>query len=234
MKGFFVTGTGTGVGKTTVACGLSAYFSVKKGLDVGVMKPFEPGLGLRGKDSLPWDAISLREASGSQDDLGLINPYSFDAAISPDSAAEIEHVQIDLEHLDRMYEQLSREHDLLFVEGAGGVLTPIRRNFFISDLIKRWRLPVIIVARLGMGTVNHTLLTLRFLKTEGIPVTGVILNDLEGKQDASTRTNPGVLSRYLDVPLLGVFPHRSGTGTTDRETLAEIVEKGLDMTPLLG
>lgn len=234
MKGFFVTGTGTGVGKTRVACGLSAYFSVKKGLDVGVMKPFEPGLALRGKDSLPWDAISLKEASGSQDDLSLINPYSFDAAMSPDSAAEIEHVQIDLEHLDRIYEQLSREHDLLFVEGSGGVLTPIRRNFFISDLVKRWRLPVIIVARLGIGTVNHTLLTRRFLKAEGIPVAAVILNDLEGKHDASTRTNPGILSRYLEVPLLGVFPHRNGTATMDRETLAEIVEKNLNVKLLLG
>ncbi len=114
------------------------------------------------------------------------------------------------------------------------MLTPIRRNFFISDLVKRWRLPVIVVAHLGIGTVNHTLLTWRFLKAEGIPVAGVILNDLEGKQDASTRTNPGVLSRYLDVPLLGVFPHRNGTGTTDRETLAEIVEKSLNMKPLLG
>jgi dethiobiotin synthetase len=109
------------------------------------------------------------------------------------------------------------------------VLKPIRRNFFISDLIKRWRLPVIIVARLGIGTVNHTLLTWRFLKAEGMPVAGVILNDLQGKQDASTRTNPGILSRYLEVPLLGVFPHRNGTATTDRETLAEIVEKSLDM-----
>jgi len=119
MMGFFVTGTGTGVGKTRVACGLSAHFSVSNGLNVGVMKPFEPGLALRGKDSLPCDAISLKEASGSQDDLSLINPYSFDATMSPDSAAEIEHVQIDLEHLDRIYEQLSREHDLLFVEGSG-------------------------------------------------------------------------------------------------------------------
>jgi dethiobiotin synthetase len=231
-KAFFIAGTATGVGKTTVACALSAYFSVTKKLDVGVMKPFEPGLSLRGKDSLPWDALSLKEASGSQDDLALINPYSFDAALSPDTAAELEHVWIDLENLDRIYQQLRRGHDILLVEGSGGVLTPLQRGFFVSDLIKRWNLPVIVVARLGIGTVNHTLLTCRFLKDEGIPISGVILNDLEGKPDASTRTNPDILARYLDVPLFSVYPHRKQTGPVNRESLAEVVEKHLDMRPV--
>ena len=235
MRGFFVTGTGTGVGKTTVTSGLSAYCSIRKGLDVGVMKPFEPGLSLGGKDSLPWDSILLKEASGSQDDLELINPYSFDAALAPDSAAEIEHVKIDFEHLDRIYGRLARAHDVLFIEGAGGVLTPIGRNVFTSDLIKRWRLPVIIVARLGLGTANHTLLTWRFLKAEGIPIVGIILNNREGgKPDASTRTNPATLSRYLDVPLLGIFPHCERAGVVDREALADLVEKSIDMKPVLG
>jgi len=233
-KGFFVTGTATGVGKTTVACALSAYCSLTKKLDVGVMKPFEPGLSLRGKDSLPWDAISLKEASGSQDDLALINPYSFEAALSPDTAAELEHVWIDFENLDRIYKQLHKGHDMLFVEGSGGVLTPLQKGFFVSDLIKRWKMPVIVVARLGIGTVNHTLLTCRFLKCEGIPVAGVILNDREGKPDASTRTNPDILARYLDVPLLGVYPHGTQRGPMDREALANAVEKHLDMTPILG
>jgi dethiobiotin synthetase len=188
---------------------------------------------LRGKDSLPWDAISLKEASGSQDDLALINPYSFQAALSPDTAAELEHVWIDLENLDRIYKRLLEGHDMLFVEGSGGVLTPLQKGFFVSDLIKRWKLPVVVVARLGIGTVNHTLLTCRFLKGEGIPVAGVILNDLEGKSDASTKTNPNILGRYLDVPLLGVYPHKKQGGPMDRDALARSVEEHLDMKPLL-
>jgi dethiobiotin synthetase len=101
MKIFFVTGSDTGIGKTMVTCGLTAYCSIVKGLDVGVMKPFEPCPSLCGKDRLPWDAISLKEAPGSQDDVAMINHYAFDAAIPPGAAAaEIEHVQIDLEHLD--------------------------------------------------------------------------------------------------------------------------------------
>lgn len=232
-KAFFVTGTATGVGKTTVACALSAYFSVARKLDVGVMKPFEPGLELQGKDSLPWDSISLKEASGSQDDLALINPYSFEANVSPDGAAEMEHVWIDLENLDRIYERILKGHEITVVEGAGGVLTPLQRGFFVADLIKRWRLPVIVVTRLGIGTVNQTLLTCRFLKSEGIEVIGVILNDLEGKHDTSARANPDILARYLDAPLLGVYPHRKQKGPPDREALARVVEKHLDIKRIL-
>lgn len=233
-KAFFVAGTATGVGKTTVTCALAAYCSLRRKLDVGVMKPFEPGLSLRGKDRLPWDSISLKEASGSQDDLALINPYSFDAAISPDGAAELEHVWIDLEGLDRIYKGLVKGHEIFFVEGSGGVLTPLQKGFFVSDLIKRWKLPVIIVARLGLGTVNHTLLTHRFLKAEGIQVAGVVLNDLEGKPDASTRANPDLVARNLDCPVLGIYPYNKQTAQIDREAMAEAVEKNLDLTPILG
>ena len=230
MKDFFVTGTDTGIGKTTVTSGLAAFCAIIKGMDVGVMKPFEPGLSLYGKDRLPWDAISLKEASGSEDDLALINPYAFDANMAPGAAAELEHVQIDLEHLDKIYKALSSKHEILFIEGAGGVLAPITRNFFFSDLMKRWKSTAIVVARLGIGTINHTLLTCRFLKSEGIPVAGVIFNDVGGKADVATKTNPEVLSRYLDVPILGVFPHLPGSGTSDRELLARAAEESLNMS----
>lgn len=234
MNNFFVTGTDTGVGKTTVTAALSAYCALKKGRDVGVMKPLESGLSLYRKDSLPWDAISLKEASGSADDLSLINPYAFETPIAPGAAAELEHVQIDLEHLDRIYERLSRDHDILFIEGAGGVLVPIKHNFFFSDLMKRWNTKTIIISRLGLGTINHTLLTCYFLKNHGIPIAGVILNDTDGKSDAATKTNPDLLTRYLEAPLLGVFPHLPHTGTLDRQQLADLVDKNIDMGPLLG
>jgi dethiobiotin synthetase len=230
MRDFFITGTDTGIGKTTVTSGLAAFCSLVKGLDVGVMKPFEPGLSLRGKDRLPWDAISLKEASGSEDDLALINPYAFDAAMAPGAAAEREHVQIDLEHLDMIYKTLSSKHEILFVEGAGGVLAPITRNFFFSDLMKRWNSTAVVIARLGIGTINHTLLTCRFLKDEGIPIAGVILNDVGGKADMATKTNPEVLSRYLDVPILGVFPHMQASDLSNREQLARVTGENLNMS----
>ncbi|MGD0230667.1 MAG: dethiobiotin synthase [Syntrophorhabdales bacterium] len=233
MTTFFVTGTDTGIGKTKVTSALCAYFSLKKGLDVGVMKPLESGLGLNRKDALPYDAIALKEASGSQDDLSLINPYAFDAPVAPETAAKMEHVQIDLENLDMIYERLKAAHDMLFVEGAGGVLVPIKKGFFFSDLMKRWKTTALVVSRLGLGTINHTLLTCRFLKSEHIPVAGVILSDIDGKHDLATKTNREMLARYLDVPLLGVYPHleRAG-GVIDRMALADIAEKNLNMTML--
>src|SRR5512135_1402706 len=124
MRPIFVTGTDTGIGKTVVTCGLAAFSALRKGLDVGVMKPFEAGLTLRGKDLLPWDAILLKEASGSQDDLSLINPYCFESPLAPEAASKLEHVRVDLELVDRIYEQLKASHQILFVEGAGGVLVP--------------------------------------------------------------------------------------------------------------
>jgi dethiobiotin synthetase len=234
VKAFFVTGTDTGVGKTTVSCALCAYCSLHKELDVGVMQPFESGLlSIRHKDLLPWDAISLKETSGSQDDLSLINPYWFEALGAPEAAAELEHVHIDLEHLDRIYDRISDTHEVIFVVGGGGVLAPIRKDFFFSDLIKRWKIPALVVSRLGLGTINHTLLTCRFLQGEGITVAGVILNDTEGKEDAATRTNPAALARYLDVPILGIYPFLGGPASSDRKLLAASVEKHLKIDHLL-
>ena len=234
MKAIFVTGTDTGIGKTVVTCGLAAFCSLRKGLDVGVMKPLEAGLTLHGKDLLPWDAILLKEASGSHDDLSLINPYCFESPLAPETAGQLEHVHIDLEMLDRIYNQLKASHDILFMEGAGGVLVPILKNFFYTDLMKRWGVRALVVARLGLGTINHTLLTCRYLQREGIPIAGVILNDNEGKKDLAARTNPEMLGRYLDAPLLGVFPHLEPVpkGLPDRILLADLVEKHIDTRPL--
>jgi dethiobiotin synthetase len=142
-------------------------------------------------------------------------------------------VQIDLENIDRIYEALRESHDVLFVEGAGGVLVPIKRDFFFSDLMKRWNSTVVVVSRLGLGTINHTLLTCRFLKGEHVPVAGVVLNDTEGRHDAATKTNREMLARYLDVPLLGVFPHLERPGAVDRAALAELIRNNIDMEPLL-
>jgi dethiobiotin synthetase len=236
MPALFVTGTDTGVGKTMITGAIAAYCSLTKNIDVGVMKPFEAGLMLRGKDLLPWDAICLKEASGSQDDMALINPYAFEAPLSPLAASEEENVHIDLEMLDRIYQSLLKKHEILFVEGAGGILVPIRKDFFFVDLIKRWNVPVIVVSRLGIGTINHTLLTTRYLKQEGIRVVGVILNDSDSRNDPSKKSNPEILARYLDVPLLGVFPYQEALakGERPREALAPIVADHIDMGPIIG
>jgi dethiobiotin synthetase len=113
MNALFITGTGTGIGKTTVAASLSAFLSLRKSMDVGVMKPFETGLSKTSKDFVPWDALCLREASGSTDDLDDINPYTFEHPLAPEVAANLEHVQIDIDIVDRIYKKRSLKDMIL-------------------------------------------------------------------------------------------------------------------------
>lgn len=234
-KSLFITGTDTGVGKTTISACLSAFLSVKKRLNVGVMKPFESGLSKRNKDELPWDAICLREASGSSDDLNMISPYTFEAPLAPEVAASLENVQIDLNMVDRIYKKILSGHDITVIEGAGGVLVPIKREFFYGDLIKRWDCPTLIISRLGLGTINHTLLTVGYLKARGIKIVGVILNNNDGTGDLAAKTNPGILSAYLDCPILGVFPYKKNLlkEGMNRQSLARLFLKHIDTDTII-
>jgi dethiobiotin synthetase len=231
IRAFFVTGTDTGVGKTLASTCLAAYFSRNKGLSVGVMKPFETGLPTDRTELFPCDAKSLKEASGTSDDLGVINPCTFELPLAPEAAALQEGKEIDLESAERTYKGIEKSHDITIVEGAGGVLVPIKDNFFFQDLIKRWSLPVVVVARLGLGTINHTLLTCRSLQSEGIRVIGVILNDTDNSGDVAVKTNPRMLRKYLTVPILGVMPYLEGREgqCPDPDLLARIAATRLDV-----
>ncbi len=225
-----MTGTDTGVGKTLVSVSLAAFYSLTMGLKVGVMKPFETGLPLDRTELFPCDAKSLKDASGSTDELSVINPCTFELPLAPETAAQMDGKTIDLEAVDRVYRNIAASHDITLVEGAGGILVPIVEGFFFIDLIARWKLPVVVVGRLGLGTINHTLLTCRALQSRGIRVIGVVLNDTEGSGDVAARTNPDMLRKYLDVPLLGVVPHLKGTDgeTPARDILARLASTHID------
>lgn len=234
MRNIFVTGTDTGVGKTLIAASLAAYLSVKRKLDVGVMKPFESGTETAGERSAK-DAWTLREASGSHDDMDEINPYLFKAPLAPEAAALRENAAIDMGFVTATFSKLVNRHDMVVVEGAGGLLVPITEGFFYADLIVSWKVPVIIVSRLTLGTINHTLLTNSYLKSAGVKVLGVILNDTQGENDAASQTNPAMLEKYLNVPLLGVFPYMPGIFEkgVDRQRLAELFEMHINCEQIL-
>ena len=219
----FVTGTDTGIGKTVISASLAAFLSLGKHLDVGVMKPFESGLQGTGNTEGLRDARFLKEASGTSDVLEKISPYTFEAPLAPEIAARLENTIIDIDMVKKVFEDLAKHHDVLIVEGAGGVLVPIKKRFFFADLIKAWDIPAIVVSRLSLGAINHTLLTNAFLQSMGISVCGVILNDTDRTKDQATETNPDALREYLNVPLLGVFPYLKETSgrAINRAFLAE-------------
>ena len=188
-RGFFVTATDTGVGKTFVTAALAAAFRAR-GRDVAVFKPVQSG-------------ATAEDPSGDAVLLGADCVYAFSAPLAPLVAARAEGRTIELEPILARAGELAREHELLLVEGAGGLLVPLADDLDLADLAAALGLPLIIVARAGLGTVNHTLLTIEAARTRGLDVAGVVLN---GKSDESTAENAALIEERSGVRVLAQVP----------------------------
>lgn len=204
--GLFVTGTDTGVGKTLVTGGLAACLAAR-GISIGVMKPVETGCSSRKGERVPRDGSFLRHMAGVPESLSQIVPYRLTAPLAPQVAAQREAVRIRLSHIRNVYNRLSARYALTLVEGAGGLFVPITARSCMLHLIQRLEIPVLLVARAGLGTLNHTLLTLDCLERNQIPVVGIVLNDPDNTKGLAVRTNPAVLRQWSKPPLLGSIPH---------------------------
>lgn len=196
MKGIFVTGTDTGVGKTFISCIIAECLG-KEGINVGVLKPVETGCKERKDFIVPSDGISLKKAAGVNDYLDLIVPYRFRAPLAPFMAAQLEGKKIDIRRIKRSFLNLSKKHSFIIIEGAGGLLVPITKSYTYLNLIKNIGIPVIVVAANKLGVINHTLLTLNCLKENKINTLCVILNNTQNQKDIAQKTNLSVLQRLL-------------------------------------
>lgn len=194
MPGIFITGTDTGCGKTHVTILLAKYF-MEQGVDVGVMKPISTG------PMKENDAVLLKKTLKLKEPLKLINPIHLKSPLAPYPAAKLENRKIDLNRILSAYKKLSSKHEMLLVEGIGGVLVPLTRDFYVIDLIKLLGLPAIIVARAGLGTINHTLLTVEALKKRGIKILGIIMNGYRGL-DISEKSNAEIIEELAGVKVL--------------------------------
>ena len=232
LAGIFITGTDTGVGKTAVAGGLAGALA-DKGLRVGVMKPIQSGAGFRNGTFYSPDAEFMIAACGAQDEMELVCPVMLREPLAPSVAADIEGKTIDLDIIKNAYLELERRHDIVIVEGAGGIAVPIKDNFLYSDLIKCLGIPAIIVARAGLGTINHTFLTVEYAKTCGISVTGVIINDFKGGM--AEETNPGIIEGLTGVPILGIIPHDDTIDTENGNVgnIVGLVQEYVDLEPVI-
>jgi len=224
-RGLFITGTDTGVGKTIVGASLVASLR-HSGFDMGVMKPIETGFSLRSSD-----AVFLKKIAAVKDPLDSICPYRLKHPLSPFTAAKIENVSIRFETIARAYEELLQNHQALLVEGAGGLLVPITREKMMADLALYLKLPVLIVSRTGLGTINHTLLSVEAARKRGVEVAGVIFNHLGPRRGLAEKTNPSVIRHFLDVPILGEIPYAPFLKRKERidEKITEWVESHVDM-----
>jgi dethiobiotin synthetase len=233
-EGIFITGTDTGVGKTLIAAGLVAALK-EQGIDVGVMKPLESGAPSFGSAPIPQDALYLKEIAGVHDDLDLINPYCFQSQLAPGVAAEKEGVEIDLNRIKAQYDELKGSHQFMVVEGAGGLLVPVAQGVLLPELIKLLDLPLLLVARSSLGTINHTLLSLYYCQQEGLKVIGVILSKSTPDADPSEASNAQIIAECSAVPLLGTFPYLRGYAGVkgNRAFLVQIFTEHIDMEKLL-
>ena len=198
MRTIFVAGTDTGVGKTVVAGALAAALRLE-GHRVGVMKPIACG---------SWeDSRFLKKCAGSNDRFELITPIYLKRPLSPNVAAAAENKKIDLSRLLKAYEVLKKKYDVLIVEGCGGLLVPVTNDFFVVDLIPKFNSRCILVSRSGLGTINHTLLSVEALRKRKIEPLGIVFNRLAGGPlTEAERTNPRVIEKIARVPSLGMFP----------------------------
>lgn len=175
MDSLFVTGTDTGVGKTRVATGLAVTLRMM-GVDVGVMKPFAAGDAQK-SGFKSEDAYMLRQAARSDDSESLINPQFFPIHASPYTAQTNLGISPDMNAVMDGYHKLSEIHDMVVVEGIGGVMTPISNEYFVASLIAEMKIPAVVVAGSKVGTINHTVMTCMACRHYGVRIKGIVIND---------------------------------------------------------
>ena len=207
MKSLFVTGTDTDVGKTCVSASIVKNLR-DMDIDVGVMKPFASG-HKKNSNSLPQDVEILMKYSGSQDTIDLVNPYFFEIPTSPYDAAKILVQKINLQKVIDAYNKLLSSHDLVIVEGIGGLMTPITQNYFVSNLISELDIDTIIVMGSKLGTVNHTLLTYEHCKQMHLKLKGFIINQTEPNGYELTNLKQQIMELTSQIVYCAIPYHRN-------------------------
>jgi len=211
MNGWFVTATDTNVGKTFVASALIRWLN-QQGLTTAGYKPAASGALVDSNGRQSWEDVeALYRASGEKWPRELICPQTFELPLAPPFAARRAGKIIDESLLIQGAQNWAGRVAHLIVEGAGGWLSPISDNWSNADLAAQLKFPVLLVARLGLGTINHTLLTLESIERRGLPILGIVLTESTHlPEDISTSDNPAELAQRTPHPILAVIPHQTG------------------------
>ncbi len=217
-RNFLITGTDTGVGKSTVGCALGFAFRAR-GLRVGVMKPAETGCEERDGILDPADARALVLASGCGLSLETVCPYRYRSPLAPAAAAEIDSLPPpELGRVRDCFDRICAASDIVLVEGAGGITVPLTWRFDFADLAAALNLELIVVIANRLGCLNATLLTLHYAASKGLRIAGWILNDVEPATSPAALSNADSLRRLTDAPCLGAmrFKEPLGIGVVER------------------
>ncbi len=226
MKSFFITGTDTDVGKTYITAGLAVTLR-KMGLDIGVMKPFAAGTAQK-KGFKSEDIEILSKAAQVNDPENLINPQFFKISASPYTAWKKLKIKPKVSTILSSFKKLSKLHETILVEGMGGVMTPILKDYYITNLIKDMKIPTILVTRSKVGTVNHTIMTVKMCEKYKIPIKGIIINNFDRGYPVKQLTSD--LQNLTGIKVLGSIPFLKDLSDT---SLYRIFKKNIDLSSLL-
>ncbi|MBP2627923.1 MAG: Dethiobiotin synthetase [Firmicutes bacterium] len=237
MSGLFITATDTDVGKTVITGAIAATFKAR-GLHVGVMKPIASGAVADGFGKLvAEDATFLMGAAGiGESERDLVNPLCLSPALTPAVAAVVSGVEVEIPAILKAYQVLAKSYDPILVEGVGGITSPLWQDYLLADLMAELALPVIVVTRPNLGTINHTVLTVEYARRRGLHVAGIIINGWnEGEVSILERSNEEYITHLTGVPILGKFPYSRAIseGEIQSVELAQLAEKHLQMDEII-
>ena len=207
-RGIFITGTDTGVGKTVVTAGILRWLR-QQGVDAIPMKPVQTGATRQGRRLIAPDLEFCLAASGIKPVAGeaeLMLPYAYEPACSPHLAGRLANNYPELAKITSCAEKLLRKHRAIVVEGAGGIIVPLNERQAMLDLMAALNYPVVVVSRFGLGTINHTLLSVQALRAAGLTLLGVVFNRTEpprAENQFIEADNPEIIARFGDVTVLG-------------------------------
>ena len=203
----------------------------KQKIDVGVMKPFATSNRAFSRKYRSRDTAILARASQASDPDTELNPFFYSVAASPLVASEIKNQPpVNIEIALQCLLSLARKHDFIIAEGIGGLMVPLTENESVAEFAKRAKLPIIVVATMRIGTINHTLLTVMACKAFGLKVKGIILNKVPKRPNAARRKTIEVIERLTGIPVLAVVPFLKTRNYAD---ISKIFEKDLDIQNLL-
>jgi len=226
LKSLFIAGTDTDVGKTYITAGLGVVLR-KMGIDVGVMKPFAAGTAQK-KGYKSEDIEIISRAAMACDPENLVNPQFFKIAASPYTAWKKLKTKPKVPTILSSFKKLTKLHDMMLVEGMGGIMTPILKDYYITNLIKDMKLPTVIVTRSKVGTVNHTIMTVKMCEKYKIPIKGIIINNFD--KGYPIKDLKSDLQNLTGVPVLGSIPFIKDMSDT---SLNRIFKKNIDFKKLL-
>lgn len=211
-KGIFIIGIDTEIGKTTIAAGLSNLL-FRKGIEIGVMKPFATGIKQYSKDFKSLDTKMLKDASGNKDNDNIINPFFYSIPTAPYLAKKILKLNenIDIEEILNKYKEIENRHDFTIVEGIGGLMVPLSKDFSVADLASIINIPIILITSNRIGSINHIIMTYRLAILYKLKIKGIIINNkckyLETYYKLITNSLPRVVEELTQCKVLATIPY---------------------------